>query len=246
MLSLKIAVFLSIASLAFAQPKAVKFCFENKDYFPYVVGVKDKQYSGILVDHLFGTFKKFPETKFELIAKPWVRCQEELKNGQVDAIFAAIWTKERDRWAMFPKKRDGSIDHTLNLEKGHYVFFKHKNGKIQWDGKKLQNVQIGISAPYGYVAYKKLQKANQLYEGRIPAEQGFQLVASGKLDAYVIDKKIGNYLVKKLKLEDKITQIPTPYFVDTWHVPFSRKFAVKHKKWIYKFLNELQETKKGK
>ena len=226
--------------------KTIKICYEDQDYSPYI---SDLRYShkgrGILVD-LVEMSVKSVGLDVEFIRRPWKRCLSMMKNGSVDAIFAALWTKEREAWAAFPKKKDNlkKLDESLSLWDSQYVVFKRVDSELSYSGGKFKNVISGIDAPPGYVAYKMLKDMKVLSRSNNTPEKGLKLVRLKRIDGYVVERNIGNYIINKNKSNDVIDSIGEVFFEGHWFLPFSKKFYKKSPELSSKIWNMIAIMKK--
>lgn len=226
--------------------KTIKICYEDQDYSPYISDLRYSQKGkGILVDLVEMSVKKVG-LKVEFIRRPWKRCLSMMKNGSVDAIFAALWTKEREAWAAFPKKKDNlkKLDESLSLWDSQYVVFKRVDSNLSYSGGKFKNINSGIDAPPGYVAYKMLKDMKVLSRSNNTPEKGLKLVRLKRIDGYVVERNIGNFILNRNKSNDVIDSIDEVFFEGHWFLPFSKKFYKESPEISRKIWNTIGHMKK--
>jgi hypothetical protein len=126
----------------------------------------------------------------------------QLQSGQSDGIFAAIWQADRDVWGQFPGRdpdHQQAVDRNYRLWQVDYPIITRIDSPLQWNGQQFSGLQSGLSAPLGYIASQRLQALGVHAKVNQNAEKALQLVALGRLDGYVIERQIGNTLIRKLR-----------------------------------------------
>ena len=227
----------------------VTFCFEDRNFPPYIFSVPNsEQPKGLMLDLIMMSAKS-ADIKVKFISKPWLRCQKLVKENKANALFAMIQTSERSQVFAFPKS---SHSKQAYLFKGKYAIFIQKNGPYDLDktqtpiiGKQGLNLdvyhpiaQFGLSAPLGYVVRKILEKHNVLSSLNLTPLQGLKFVANGKLDGFVIDRLIGMYLIKTLGLDHKLLATEQNLLETKWHAAFNKEFYQMHQNKINAFSNQ--------
>lgn len=227
MLLLSLISVVSSAVTAAPTNQTLRVCYEDQDYLPYTKG------SGNGADVALGKRGVLPDLvllateevglKAEFVSLPWKRCIQQLEYGQVDAIFAAIWLPERDKWGVFPKT-DGQVNNHYRLWRVSYKIHLGRDSILSWDGNAFSHVQHGIGAPLGYVAYKKLEAMGVLPPQNHLPDEGFRLLGLGRLDGYVIEQSIGEQLIRKQKLMDAVQVLEKDFLQADWYLPLSHQW----------------------
>ena len=217
---------------AWAEEEPFVVCAENQSYPPYSMGDKTTfpmKNPGILVEIIDASLKK-NGFKAEFIRRPWKRCLKLIEQNKVDGIFSSVHLKEREiigRYPYLPVRISISNkpDPNRRLRRVTYNLFKKKGSEFNWDGKNFSNLNQSIGAPIGYVVVKKLKEDHNINANtrHLPAK-GLALVADGHLDAYIVESTIGNNLVKKHGLKDKLVEIKQPFASYDWYMMISHKF----------------------
>ncbi|MDF2178362.1 transporter substrate-binding domain-containing protein [Aliiglaciecola sp. CAU 1673] len=225
----KFVVFGLLFLLPFAPPVQAddlvfRVCYESDANPPYMLGNFEvpAENTGILPQKI----KRAAEAvglKVQFYRSAWKRCIRDLQNNETDATFSMIWTPERDDWAVFPKTADGQVDHNLALEKVNYPVFQRASHTV-WNGAAFSNVKMGIGAPIGYVAEAKLSQSGILSRMKYTPQEGLRQLAQGRLDGYVVEEKIGKYIVANIGETHRIKASSRPFMVAYWHIPFSKGF----------------------
>ena len=231
-LLLQLLLLATFGNQARAEQQTFTACTETHSQPPFFMGTGDTfsdENPGIIVEIIANAVK---EAGLKPIFKrlPWKRCLNLLERNKVDGVFASIYLKEREILGRFPLK-SGTLDLTTSpdpyrrLTRVVYSLFKHKNSSLNWDGNKLSNLQRSIGAPLGYVVVKKLKNEHSIEATTahtIP--EGFQHVALGHLDAYIIESNIGHNLIRELNLGDSLIEIKPSFAEYDWYLMISHKF----------------------
>lgn len=225
-----------------------RVCLESQNNMPFIDG------STINGNVQFGSHGALPdllmlaanEVKLELefISLPWKRCIQELKQGKSDALFAAIWSQGRESWGVFPKV-GSDIDNDLALWFGDYSVYSRIHSDLKWNGTDFSGVENGIGAPFGYIAYQKLERLKVLPARNIGANEAFPLLAKGRLDGYVIENTIGDRYIQEHDLGGDIVKL-TPVFMEVhWFIPVSHQWYKDQKALTHRFWKVLAKIRKN-
>ncbi len=205
------------------QPQSYMLCYEDQHFPPFVMGTspaKANEPGGILVEYVQRSAAQLGDN-IVLVRYPWLRCQQAVKSGQVDGLFAFIYSDERDQWAAFPKTNGRPDDRYSHL--GRYVIFTAIDSSLTWDGTTLLPTSAVVQSIPGYIADKKLQDMGFKPVMNLQPKDALPLLANGRIDGFVMDELIGLTLIKQLGLEDKITQLPVSFLDQPWYVAFSKQ-----------------------
>ncbi len=224
----------------------LRVCYEDRNNFPFVT--KGEQNStntigtrGTLADIIINAAQAI-ELPITFSRLPWKRCIQQLSQGKVDAIFAAIWTPERDALWVFPKV-DGAINPKLRLWRARYPIFTAKHSTLQWHDGRFTNLKLGVSAPLGYVAHDKLDKLDVLPANNLNVEEGFKLIARERLDGYVVERFIGQHTIQKLRLNQEISTLDEDFMQMDWFVPVSHNWYQQHPQLTQQLWQSISEVR---
>lgn len=231
------------------EPASFRICIESQNNMPFVNG-SDLDNSiefglhGALPDLLILTAKEL-DLQLDFVSLPWKRCIQELKQGRSDALFAAIWSEEREVWGVFPKKGE-TIDSKLALWFADYSVYSRIHSDLKWDGIEFSGLDNGVGAPFGYIAYQKLERLKALPTRNIGANEAFPLVAKGRLDGYVIERTIGDRYLQEHKLGGEVVRL-TPSFMQVhWYVPVSHLWYKRNRELTQEFWNTLASIRESR
>ena len=218
-------------------------CYESPHFFPY-------DHSGSKTQELSVVIKTINEStknsglEVEYIRASWARCLEDIKTSKVDAVLTSLWTKERDKIAVFPKTVENKPDRDLYLLKAHYKIFTHIHSKLTWDGSKLSNLVEGIGAPDSYIASQKLHKMNALKSTDvILVDQAYDLITKRRLDGYVVLQEVGDIILKTYPNKKLIKKLEKDFLTDYLYIPVSKGFNKKYPELTKSFFIELSKSR---
>lgn len=234
------------ASSQFTLP-TLRICYEDKNNFPFTTAENTSDTNtlglrGTLADIVI-TASQAIELPIEFVRLPWKRCIQHLSQGKTDAIFAAIWTPEREKWGVFPKINNG-INSDQRLWRARYPIFTAKHTRLQWHDGYFTGLNLGVSAPLGYVAHDKLDKLGVLPVNNLAPEEGFRLISKERLDGYVIERFIGKHIIQQLKLSKEISSLPTDFMQRDWFMPVSQQWYQQHPQLTHQLWQSLSEVRK--
>jgi polar amino acid transport system substrate-binding protein len=225
-----ISCLLSFSSLAADLSKTDEFtlCYEDQHLPPFMLGTEPAisgEPGGILVEYIQRAADVL-DYNLTFVRYPWLRCQQAVKTGQIDGLFAFIYSEERNNWAAFPKT-DGEPDQRYS-HLSRYPIFVAKGSSLNWDGEVLLPTSAIVQSIPGYIADKELQAMGFKPIVGLQPKEALALLTTGRLDGYVMDELIGKALIKQLGLTDEITQLAQPFLQQPWYVAFSRS-SYQHK-----------------
>lgn len=249
------SLFFSLSVFASSSKQVFTVCYENQNLLPYVKPIPSRQRDkapqlgtlGAIADLVLLAAEPL-NLQVRFVSLPWKRCIKEIEQNTVDALFAAIWLPERDRWGRFPKS-GGELDRSLYLVDIKYRVFVNKSGVLSWDGKQFSGVKNGVSTTLGYVIHKQLAemgvlpKKSMLLDESMDLKQGLHLVSSNLLDGYIIDEVIGNHMIAENDLSDKVKMLAVPFMQTEMYMPVSHRWYQQDPERARKFWATLKQVR---
>lgn len=234
---------LLLSSSANAQ-QPLTICYDAQSLAPYALGEGDvPELNGGILTELITSSAKKAGFKPHFYRSSWNRCVADIQSGKADAVFPVIWSPERDEWAVFPKEDNGRLRSEARLWKGKYHIFVRQDSTLTWDGHDFGDLTFGVGAPLGYVVYQQLEELDALSSMTVGVSSGFKLTARNRIDGYVIDKMMGEYLIDQLELGDTLTLLPRPFMHADWHLPFSTKFYKQNSRKIKRMWKAIEQQR---
>jgi polar amino acid transport system substrate-binding protein len=137
---------------------------------------------------------------------PWKRCLSMIQNKDADGIFMISKTKERESFLIFPDEP------VINVGDA-FFYLKSKNYKAQ-KFEDLKGLTIGLIDGFEYSQEVMDDIKNFKQDIVTNDETNFKKLDGGRIDMLLCDKFVGLYLVKKMKLSDKVEFLQRPYNVN--------------------------------
>ncbi|WP_020593894.1 hypothetical protein [Kiloniella laminariae] len=224
-----------LAQELWASEQSFRVCYEDRSHPPFVLGGDDQvpeREPGIFPEMISASLAPL-NVSTDFIRRPWKRCLALLKDNEVDAVFPAIYQKEREALGQYPldvAKGEGNPDIDRRLLRVSYMLFAREDTLLKWDGKAFNNVGMSIGAPLGYVVVKRLREDFGLEANTVHSpEKGLSLVAEKHLSAYIIERNIGRKLLEKIGRNDELVELEPAFAEYDWYMMISHKFYSENK-----------------
>ncbi len=187
-------------------------------------------YQGYAVDYL-NEISKYTQWEYQYIFDSWDNCLEKLKNGEIDILCSAQYTKERDQYFDYSKYAIGN-EYTIvytNLDTSiyfnDYEAMDHKTIGLLKDSYQNQSlVQYAKDNHFDYkekyysneedvVQALKNHEVDMIAVGSLPLHNHLKVVAKFDPQPFYITVKEGNYTLLN-QVNDALSQIKkdSPYF----------------------------------
>lgn len=230
----------------------LRLCYQLQDHPPFTLPANNAQAPGpgILLE-LIQAAATESQLAIAWQRLPWKRCILALQKGEVDGIFPTIWQAERDAWGQFPgrdRQRDLPVQRQYRLWQADYPIATRRDTSLSWDGQRFANLKYGLNSPLGYLTHQRLADLGALANVSLQPEKALQLVASGRLDGFVIERNISLALIKELQLQEQLQFLPLPLLQADWHLPLSHPFYQRHPQLAMRFwqaLGQQRETREA-
>jgi len=178
------------------QNKATLLFLGNENLAP-IIYHKNNKAQGLVVDITKELSKKIGYN-IEIKAIDWEEAQNKVLSGEADALLQINLNPEREKIYNFS---------TELLKSEFSIFKKHGDTSIS-DVSDLKNKKVGVEL-VGY-PHSLLEAHNDIDIVIIPDWiSGFEMIESGLLDALVVDRWIGEYVLAKSKMS-KIQVVEKP------------------------------------
>lgn len=202
------------------------FCLEDQANPPFIEA-RDQWVSGnrgYLID-LADLAANESNITLSYINRPWKRCQNELKLGNVDGLLTFIYSPERDHWAEFPKT-NGNVDHRYGYL-AQYKVFTYTDSTLEWDGEKFNSDSAAVFSAPGYLAQRRLQDLGYIQTRNITPIDGLTLLGNERIDGYILENLVGHNIASNLKIDQKLKTLEPAFMEQALYVVFSKqRYAV--------------------
>jgi polar amino acid transport system substrate-binding protein len=229
-----------------SQPTEIRLCFEDKAVYPLYnrPGLEDSKYPGVLVDFVRHVGQKH-KVKLNILRRPPTACRVLMKNGTVDAYGIISYLADREEWAVYPKRPDGTLDPLSIFKQAGYFLYSRQDNVLPWDGKNpgtLKGLRLGSSE--GYSINEELKKAGAIVETFKSTDAMLTRLMDKQLDGLALHS---HRIDKKLKMGVRKYEVPLK--MNDYYFTFSKAFHTKHKEFcetIWKDSAMFEESKEGR
>ena len=217
LLTLAFAAALTAAD-AVAAP--LNFCFEDIPQAPWTM----PDGSGLNIE-LLKRVAKLTGEQFNYVARPWLRCEEETRNGIMDAMIGPSDNPRRRPFSVPPRRPDGTQDPERALYHDHVDLYLRADSFARWDGKTLLNPSRMAVAQRGYYIVEMLQARGQtVIDTPKSAEDGLKLLAAGSADVAVLMGRDAEKLVREdPRFLGRVVLAKQPFAHFDFHLMVGRK-----------------------
>lgn len=217
-------VFLCLCCLFLsAQAKERKLLIVGEAWPPFEFE-ENGEVIGIDVDIVKYIMKKM-RIDVEMRLMTWSRAWAMVENGQADAVFSTSRKEERKPFLYYPQE---------DMWTSEFVFFTQRDNKLphlqSYDEVKDKALRIGVVRGNSYntdfwQAFPRTAsgKHHPLLQPARSAEVNFKKLARGRIDLYILDKTVGLYMVRQMKLQQEIDFYDTALFAKGYPMPFVKK-----------------------
>ena len=189
----------------------LKFCYEDVPQHPWTM----PDGTGLNFELLNRVEKALGES-FVYQPMPWKRCQEEVRDGEMDGIIGAADNAERRKYLMFPALANGGLDTSATLYDDQFNVYLRDGGQGAWDGKKLASPAHPVLVQSGYLVIESMLHDHGIktFDSIKSAEDGLRFLSEGMIDVAVLQSVEAEYLRREdARFKEKIILSPTPFAV---------------------------------
>lgn len=217
-----LALCIGYAVAAQAQTQAqtsLKFCYEDVAQNPWTL----PNGTGLNIE-LLKRVEEILGERFELIPKPWKRCQEEVRNGVLDGYFGAAVSAERQQFSVYPSLPGGEIDTASALNIDHTRIFIRNNSQVTWDGKNLGKINTAIVVQRGYLVGSLLEKQGYKIREIRTLEDGLKLLITGEAEVAILQGIDALHMAKQdPRYKDHLKCHPLPFLSLHLYLPINQQ-----------------------
>jgi polar amino acid transport system substrate-binding protein len=209
------------ASPAPAAPAVlVHLCYENSEIAPW----RFRDRSGLNFLMLEAVARE-SGVRFVYHARPWRRCQDDLRAGRVDGAFGMSYTPERASFAVYP----GGIhpDPARRMFEGGYVLVRRAGTPVHLEGGRIRGLSGPIGAePSHSIALDLARAGYEVDDGSPGPEALLRKLKAGRLGAAAV----GTDQAHNLRRDDPalfegLEVLPVPLVEKPYFLVFSRPFV---------------------
>jgi polar amino acid transport system substrate-binding protein len=199
-------------------------------------GESEEDVQGFAADLMRAVLKKMGVKITSHRIYPWKRAIVMVFSGDLDVVFTTTKTDERMKYCYFPKEP---------LTTFSYLFFirQKDDGRLIYNTfDDLKGNKIGIVRGFTYTEeFMNFIMEKKNFEEAMVGYQNFKKLVANRVDYVVAPKRVGNNLIKKLKIGDKCVALKKPLMENYLYAMFSKITVTQ--KFVDKFSKALQDLK---
>ncbi len=214
-----IGLALTLTTAARAQDCHLKAGLDQ--WAPYQYQDSHNRPAGLDVD-LLRLYGRLAGCRIEFQPLPWSRQLRELRRGQLDLLPGASRTPDRRRFAHFsqPYRKE-----TMRLFMTAQAFAKYHFKTFRQ--MVPARFRLGVTLGYYYGDSFRSAMHNPAFRAlvvKVPdMSQNFRMLEAGHVEGAIADSLVGDYWIRKLKLQGRIVVAPMTVNDDDIYMMFSRK-----------------------
>lgn len=199
--------------------QAATLCYDNGEQYPWIL----KDGKGLNIVLLEMVAAKTGE-KLELTGIPWKQCLEGVKKGTMDGAFAASYSEERAKFAVYPLA-DGKPDRARRLHTDGYTLLRLKGSKVGWDGRTFSNLTgpIGTQASYS-IAADLVRWGAKVDSNADTPETLLKRFGAGQLQAIALLTGEARFAMKKPYLANRVELVSPPLTEKPYFLIFGKGY----------------------
>ncbi|MEH6651416.1 MAG: transporter substrate-binding domain-containing protein [Motiliproteus sp.] len=166
----------------------------------------------------------------QIVRLPWKRCLIMLKNGQVDGVIGASYTRERTVYGHYPTTTMGQIDYSRIIYSNTYWLYSNDKA-VTWDGKTLRLPLGGsVATGLGYSSGNLLRNLGvELHQEYSPSKL-FALLNNRRVSVIAgYARQVEPFLTSQPQAASAIRKLPIPLSQDDMFLLISKPFYQSHK-----------------
>jgi polar amino acid transport system substrate-binding protein len=222
-----------------ADNPVIRLCQDSEDVYPWTL----KGRPG-LNNILLNIVEAKTGVTFSVTAEPWKRCQEEMKIGAIDGMFAISFLSERQAFGVYPMRgTDPDTNKNLMID-GYSLYRRRGDDSVKWDGREITiNGIVGVQR--GYSVNEQLQKLNvKIDSGTYLVEDNLRKLIAGRVAALALRTTEGDsVLAMNREFSGKVEKLPIPLVEKPYYLIFSKQYAAMHATQIQDLWNMIERVR---
>lgn len=229
---------LLLPCVAHASPSLLRLCHDDVDLAPWVL----RDGKGLSQQLITQSGLAFRSLEIEMLPLAWPRCLKLLESGQVDGAFATSYLAERERYAVYPRKSDGSLDHGMRLNSVTYTLYVRQESSLQWNGKRLNPSGATVGIQHGFAVGQLLRELGATPKALARDTRDIlRHLAAGHVDAAALQTTQADLeLRQQPAIAQRLRKLALPLTEKYYYLVFSRNFEQQNPGFSRQFWRQLQ------
>jgi len=222
---------------AFAGPHTFQLCMDEWPPYEYRVGNKTK---GIAPATVTSILSQMGHDSLKITMTSWSRCLELVRTGECDGAFAALKTKDRQAYGLYP-------DEPLIISQ--WVFFIREDRSDTLSFRTLSDLEdrhVGVVRGFHYPPdLMDYVKKNAVLEYSPNSMINFRKLLDNRLDFVFEDYAVGMHCVRTCFAQTEIVPlVDTILSAEPLYIIFSKKTVTPN--FVIRFSQKLRRFKQTK
>lgn len=158
--------------------------------------------------------------------QPWLRCLENLREGQIDALFNASFRSDRTRYGVYPGN-GVTPNHDLRIATMSYSFVRIKNAPVHWNGSELSGNFAPIGVVHGFSVAGDLKDRNWPTQETGSTDQLMKMLEAGRVPIAALQTQTVTRLLENGHYPG-LELVTPPFLIKDYFVMLSRDFIAAH------------------
>ena len=164
--------------------RTLTLCFEDIDVPPW----RSLDHSGLNFE-LLNEAGRRAGIRLSYVAKPWQRCQSELRSNRVDGMFALSYVPERRAIGHYPP--DAQSSGNYRLFSGGYDLVRRAGSAVDFDGRSITGLTMPVGSQPGYSIAADLRRSGyEVDDGSRDPRTLLRKLAAGRIDAAALGSNV--------------------------------------------------------
>lgn len=205
------------------------------DLWPPYQMIKDGNLTGYSVELVNAVAGKMDLKNISIKDYPWKRALHMVASGEVDALFSANYSRERENFVFYPKEPLIVSPWVLWVKEGSGIDFK--------TFEDLSGLNCGVVRGYSYTEdFWDFLKTKGRFSEVSDDETNFKKLEAGRIHYTVSELGNGYQIIRELGLKGIIPVLHTPVKKDGLYIIFNKN--LNSKEFVENFSNAIEEFKK--
>jgi polar amino acid transport system substrate-binding protein len=235
-----IAVLLALPQALFACE--LEFAYAHQVSSPYITAAKPEEPLPGLAVELIAQAVASQGCKATFVRRPGKRVLAEVTNNEHIGALMFSYSNERNRAMVFPMDPAGKVDANRRLARLSYYLYRMAGSKVEWDGKRFNNLNGAIGANLGYAVVADLQALAVKVEEVPSTAQNLEKLRLGRLAAYAMHD-FGVEAALRAPQYGKVERLAIPLSERDYYLTFSPRFYRDNKALAERIWDELARSR---
>lgn len=210
------------------------FVISGVPFYPFHF-IQDEKPAGIFVDYIANTFSGIGVPYKIIITE--AAGFDHVKKGTVDAVMSVGWSEEREGFMIFPEGFNRTANPKNYVWISSYHFFGLKTQESRFAHSSLAELRskdplVGVIKGISYHPDFWSQKFRVMeFE---TGEDYFKAVSTKKIDLFLIDRTVGQSILKRDKISTEIVFFPLAVFKRYYTLVLSKASTYPEKELVLK------------